>query len=159
MTESRFVITAPNEPVLGERMGPKSLDPNGRHPKSRNMEVLVLGRPGLERSNLDRWLVDTGHEVSVCHDGGWACVGMDGPCPLDQRTVDMAIVHADASDRFDPHGIACTHRAGVALITVGATPNDPVLGYATLAVDRADDELSKAIETIRISRRAPRRTS
>ncbi len=121
------------------------------------MEMLVLGRPSLERTNLERWLVDAGHEVLVCHDGSWSCVGMDGPCPLDERTIDMAIAHAEASDRFDPHGIACAHRAGIALVTVGATRNDPVLEYATIAVDRADDELFESIETIRVARLPHRR--
>lgn len=123
------------------------------------MEILVLGRPGLERTNLERYLVDAGHELLVCHDGRWACIGMDGACPLDEHTIDTAIAHADASDRFDPHGIACAHRADVALVTVGATTNDPVLQYATIAVDRADDELIESIETIRISRLPHRRTS
>ena len=123
------------------------------------MEMLVLGRPGLERTNLERWLVDAGHEVLVCHDGRWACVGMDGPCPLDVHTIDVAIAHAEASDRVDPHGIACAYRAGVALVTVGATRNDPVLEYATIAVDRADDELFESIETIRIARLPPGSTS
>ena len=123
------------------------------------MEMLVLGRPGLERSNLERCLVDAGHEVLVCHDGRWACVGMDDRCPLDERIIDMAIAHAEASDRFDPHGIACAYRADVVLVTVGATSNDPVLEYATIALDQADDELLGSIETIRATRPPPRSAS
>lgn len=116
------------------------------------MEVLIVGRPGLERSNLELFLVGAGHEVCFCHDGRWGCVGMDGTCPLDERAIDVATAHTEASDRFDPHGIACVYRADVALVAIGATNNDPVLQYATIAVDRVDDELLESIETIRIAR-------
>lgn len=117
------------------------------------MEVLVLGRPGLERTTLHRFLVAAGHEVSECHDRHWGCVGMDGVCPLDDRTIDVAIAGVEAGDRFDPQGIACVHRAQIALITVGATDHDPVLEYATMSVDRVDAGLLDSIEVVRASQR------
>jgi hypothetical protein len=57
--------------------------------------------------------------------------------------------------RFDPQGIACVYRAQIALVTVGATEHDPVLPYATIAVERVDTTLLDAIETIRTPRRPP----
>ncbi len=135
--------------------GPKSLDECDGHPESRNMEVLVLGRPGLERTTLQRFLEAAGHEVCECHDRHWGCVGMDGVCPLDDRTIDVAVAGVEAGDRFDPQGIACVYRAQIALVTVGATERDPVLPYATIAVDRVDATLLDSIETIQTSRRTP----
>lgn len=119
------------------------------------MEVLVLGRPGLERTTLRRFLEHAGHAISECHDRHWGCIGMDGVCPLDDRTIDVAIAGVEAGDRFDPQGVACVYRAGIALVTVGATEHDPVLPYVTIAVERADARLLDAIETIRIPRRSP----
>ena len=115
------------------------------------MDVLVLGHLGSERMMLERFLADAGHEVAVCHDGSWGCVGMDGVCPLDERVIDVAVAAAEAGDRFDPHGIACAYRAGVPLVTVGATPNDPVLRYATAAVGRVDQELLDVLVDVRTS--------
>jgi hypothetical protein len=135
--------------------GPKSLDGRNGNPESRNMEVLVLGRPGLERTTLHRFLAAAGHEVCVCHDRHWGCVGMDGVCPLDDRTINVAIAGVEAGDRFDPQGIACVYRAQIALVTVGATEHDPVLPYSTIAVERVDATLLDGIETIRTSRRTP----
>lgn len=117
------------------------------------MEVLVLDRPGLERTTLQRFLEAAGHEVCECHDRHWGCVGMDDVCPLDDRTIDVAVAGVEAGDRFDPQGIACVYRAQIALVTVGATEHDPVLPYATIAVERVDATLLDSIETIRTSRR------
>ena len=72
-------------------------------------------------------------------------------CPLDERMIDVAVAAAEAGDRFDPHGIACAYRAGVPLVTVGATPNDPVLRYATAAVGRVDQELLDVLVDVRTS--------
>ena len=119
------------------------------------MQVLVLGRPGLERTTLRRFLESAGHQVGVCHAHRWGCVGMDGVCPLDDRAVDVAIAGVEASDRFDPQGIACVYRSRIPLITVGATDGDPVLRYATMAVDHVDATLLDSIERIRETTRSP----
>jgi hypothetical protein len=102
------------------------------------MDALVLGRPGIERTRLEQLLAAADVTVTVCHDGRWGCVGMDGECPLDALDVDVAVAVADPSDRFDPQGIACVHRARIPIVAVGATEHDPVLEYATRHVPRAD---------------------
>ncbi len=98
------------------------------------MQALVLGRPGLERSRARELLHDAGFDVEECHDRDWGCVGMDGDCPLDVLTVDVAVAVSEPGDRFDAQGIACLHRARVPIVTIGATAHDPVLGYATTNV-------------------------
>lgn len=112
------------------------------------METLVLGRPGLERTRLEQILADANVTVTTCHDGTWGCVGLSGVCPLDGLTVDVAIAIPDPSDRFDPQGIACVARARIPIITVGATPNDPVLRYAVKNVPRVDRSIVGAARAL-----------
>lgn len=117
------------------------------------MEVLVLGRPSLERTTLQRFLETSGHTVRLCHDRRWGCVGMDGPCPLEDHPIDVAVAGVEAGDRFDPQGIACAYRTEIPLVTVGATMHDPVLQYTTVAVDRVDSTLLESIDAIRAAAR------
>lgn len=122
------------------------------------MQTLILGRPGAERARLERLLVDHGHEVSVCHERNWGCAGLDDACPLDGGPIDVAVAISEPSDRFDPQGIACMHRARIPLVTVGATINDRVLDYAVDNVAHVDaailDILLAAARDARGHRRA-----
>lgn len=111
------------------------------------MQALVLGRPGLERTRLRQLLCDAGLRVDECHDRNWGCVGMDGSCPLDVLTVDVAVAVSEPGDRFDAQGIACLHRARIPIVTVGATPQDPVLDYATVNVARVEPSIVSVIRT------------
>lgn len=112
------------------------------------MEALVLGRPGIERTRVERLLTDAQFSINACHDNSWGCVGMDAECPLDALSVDVAIAVAEAGDRFDAQGIACVHRARIPIVTIGATANDPVLQYATESVARADPSL---LDVVRVA--------
>ncbi len=105
------------------------------------MQTLILGRPGAERARLERLLHEHGHEVSVCHERNWGCAGLDDACPLDGAPIDVAVAISEPSDRFDPQGIACMHRARIPLVTVGATINDRVLDYAVDNVAHVDEDI------------------
>jgi hypothetical protein len=111
------------------------------------METLVLGHPGAERSRLESLISDAGHTVSACHDGSWACHGMDGDCPVDGGSVDVAVAVVEPGDRFDAQGIACVFRARIPIVTVGATHDDPVLRYSTTNVADIDGSVIDAIES------------
>lgn len=110
------------------------------------MEVLLLGRPGLEWRRAHDVLQSAGHLVGTCHDGAWGCVGLEGTCPLDERDIDVAVAVAEPSDRFDAQGIACLHRARVPIVTVGATADDPVLRFATTSLERLDASTVDAVD-------------
>lgn len=105
------------------------------------MEALVLGRPGLERTRLHQMLTDAGHTVTICHDRDWGCVGMDGACPLDALTVDVAVAVAEPSGRFDAQGIACVHRARIPIVAIGAAADDPVRRYTSATADVVDETI------------------
>lgn len=110
------------------------------------METLVLGRPSAERERLQQLLVDAGMRVNMCHAGDWGCVGMDDDCPIDLRSVDVAVAVAELGDRFDTQGIACTHRARIPIVTIGATASDPVLKYVRSSLPRVDERVIDAVE-------------
>jgi len=110
------------------------------------METIVLGHPGAERSQLESMLTEAGHRVSACHDGTWACAGMHGECSLDGGMVDVAVAVVEPGDRFDAQGIACAFRARIPIVTVGATPDDPVLHYASANVAEVDESVLAAME-------------
>ncbi len=109
------------------------------------MEALILGRPGVERSRLEQLLADDGMTVRTCHDRAWGCVGMHDRCPLDDTTVEVAVAVAEPGDRFDPHGVACAHRARIPVVTVGATAGDPVLDFATFDHGRVDEAIAVTV--------------
>ena len=109
------------------------------------MDALVLGRPGLERSRLRKLLLDADFGVNVCHDRNWGCIGMEGPCPLDELSVDVAVAVSDPGDRFDTQGIACVHRARIPIVTIGATEGDPVLRYTTTNLTHVDASVIRAV--------------
>lgn len=121
------------------------------------MDSLVLGHPTAERSALETLLTDAGHNVTVCHDQHWGCVGLDGTCPLDERAVDVAIAVADPGDRFDAQGLTCVHRARIPIVTVGARRDDPVLDYVTVNSPRVDPTLLTAIESAALDASGHRR--
>jgi hypothetical protein len=110
------------------------------------METLVLGHPGAERSRLESLISGAGHTVSTCHDGSWACHGMDGDCPVDGASVDVAVAVVEPGDRFDAQGIACVFRARIPIVTIGATRDDPVLQYSTANVGEIDGSVIDAME-------------
>ncbi|MDX2379257.1 MAG: hypothetical protein QNM02_05820 [Acidimicrobiia bacterium] len=121
------------------------------------MDSLVLGHPSAERSALQALLSDAGHEVSVCHDQHWGCVGLEGTCPLDEQSVDVAIAVAEPGDRFDAQGLTCVHRARIPIVTVGARRDDPVLDYSTVNSPRVDQALLTAIESAALDTTGHRR--
>jgi hypothetical protein len=121
------------------------------------MDSLVLGHPSAERSALEALLIDAGHEVMVCHDQHWGCVGLDGVCPLDEFPVDVAVAVAEPGDRFDAQGVTCMHRARVPIVTVGARRDDPVLDYSTVNCPRVDATLLTAIESAALDASGHRR--
>lgn len=111
------------------------------------MHTLVLGRMGVERTQLEELVRDAGHAVGACHDDSWGCVGMDGACPLDTTEgVDVAVAVADPSGRFDVQGIACVHRARIPIVAVGATATDPVLDYVVTNLPHGDPSVLTAME-------------
>lgn len=110
------------------------------------METLVLGHPGAERARVESMMLAAGHSVSACHDRSWACAGMTGSCPIDASAVDVAVAIPEPGDRFDTQGVACAFRARIPIVTVGATPDDPVRQYSTANVAQPDGALLSAVE-------------
>jgi len=86
-----------------------------------------------------------GVRFDVCHDSDWGCVGMDGGCPLDERDIDVAVAVAEPAVPFDAQGVACLYRARIPIVTIGARTTDPVTEYATVNVDRIDDEMLERV--------------
>lgn len=111
------------------------------------MDALVLGRPSAERSALERLLAGAGHTVSTCHDHRWGCAGLEGACPLDGRSIDVAVAVAEPGDRFDAQGVTCAHRARIPIVTVGAQRGDPVLDYSTARAPGISPSLLETIES------------
>jgi hypothetical protein len=109
------------------------------------MQVLILGHPCAERTQLDDLLAAGGHDVNVCHELSWGCVGMDDACPLDATGVDVAVAIAEPGDRFDPQGIACLQRARVPLVTIGGVAHDRILEYASERLERVDESVFDAL--------------
>jgi hypothetical protein len=121
------------------------------------MESLVLGHPSAERSALEALLSDAGHNVTICHDQHWGCVGLEGMCPLDDNPVDVAVAVAEPGDRFDAQGLTCVHRARIPIVTVGARRDDPVLDFSTMNSPRVDATLLTAIEAAALDASGHRR--
>jgi hypothetical protein len=121
------------------------------------MDSLVLGHPSAERSALEALLSDAGHNVTICHDQHWGCVGLEGTCPLDDSPVDVAVAVAEPGDRFDAQGLTCVHRARIPIVTVGARRDDPVLDYSTMNSPRVDATLLTAIEAAALDASGHRR--
>ena len=135
--------------------GPWTPVPDRAH--AGRMESLVLGHPSAERSALEALLSDGGHNVTVCHDQHWGCVGLEGSCPLDDSPVDVAVAVAEPGDRFDAQGLTCVHRARIPIVTVGARRDDPVLDYSTMNSPRVDATLLTAIEAAALDASGHRR--
>jgi hypothetical protein len=121
------------------------------------MDSLVLGHPSAERSALETLLSDAGHNVTVCHDQHWGCVGLEGTGPLDEQPVDVAVAVAEPGDRFDAQGLTCVHRSRIPIVTVGARRDDPVLDYSTVNAPRVDETLLTAIEAAALDASGHRR--
>lgn len=107
----------------------------------------MLGRPGLESRRAQEVLRAAGHVIATCRDGRWGCAGLDDDCPLDEIDVDVAVAIAEPSDRFDPQGIACLHRARIPIVAIGATDDDPVRDFASVTVELLDADIVAAVES------------
>lgn len=103
------------------------------------MRTLLLGHRSAEQIRLQNLLVRNGHEVELCHDGDWGCVGLNGRCPLDDLDVDVAVAVAEPGVAFDAQGVTCVHRARIPLVTFGARSHDSVMPYATVNAIRVDE--------------------
>lgn len=111
------------------------------------MELMLLGRPGAERTRLQQMLETAGHRVAACHERDWGCVGLDDRCPIDAGPIDVAVAIVEPGDRFDRQGVTCAHRARIPIVTVGATRDDPVLALAAANITSIGPSLLEAIRS------------
>jgi hypothetical protein len=132
------------------------------------MRVLVLEGDRGAAAAASAELVAAGHEVARCHDGDapLPCYGMhDGGqpddqgqatrrCPLDEGSVDVALVARDASRAPLPggeDGARCALRRFVPLVVHGDVDRSPYADWATVTTgpDRS------LVDSLEEARRAP----
>jgi len=113
--------------------------------------LLVESDPGVGAA-ASAALAEAGHTVRQCHpDGGvFPCVGLaGGACPIAEGT-DVAVV-ARAACAMEPtageDGVACALRAGLPVVQVGRSLEEP---YQPWLAGRADvEDLADAVERAR----------
>ncbi len=111
------------------------------------MRVLLLeGGPGTSEGSAASRLEAAGHEVSRCHDPGAApfpCNGMGdhGSCPLENDTVDVALVvreRATAEPTAAEDGARCALRRSIPLVVAGEVQDTPYADWAAVVEPGTD---------------------
>jgi hypothetical protein len=110
------------------------------------MKILMLGRPGSERAAAAERLEADGHDVMVCRDHHWGCAGLEGTCPIDRSTVDVAVVTVEPGEPTDEQSVACANRAHVPVVLVGAAPGERLERYVQASVPSPNADLAAAID-------------
>ena len=111
------------------------------------MRVLVMESDPYAADKATKQLDSAGHDVERCFErdlGNFPCNALyaGGRCPLDDGTVDVALVvrgHAWPSAMPLERGAVCAIRAGVPLVEAGVTVLSPFERWATVSVDVDDD--------------------
>lgn len=113
------------------------------------MDVLLLASRSLDRFKAEELLTEAGHRVHTCFDTDtWGCVALEADCPL-EHSIDVAVSTPDSiCGCFDPQGIACSWKAEVPVVAIGARPLDAVLRYADEAIDRVTPNLVEQLERV-----------
>lgn len=113
------------------------------------MRVLVVEEVPGDGIAARRALVDAGHDVATCHDGGtsFPCRGLgsaDG-CPLEGDGVDVALLvrsTAGGQPTTWEDGVRCALRRMVPVAVAGAVEGAPYLDHATVV----EPDLERVVE-------------
>lgn len=125
------------------------------------MRVLLMGGPGPNFEEACRELEESEHEVVVCHDRDepvFPCKAFRGECPLDEASVDIAVVvrnHAWPRPTPFDRGVTCAVRQEVPVVVTGMDVLNPYEEWTDAIVSR-DDDLVAELEAVTGSARHER---
>jgi hypothetical protein len=119
------------------------------------LNVLVLESDGGAADMAATTLVDAGHHVVRCHEGGHAAFPCNAltegrSCPLEDTAVDVALdvrLHARTHPTATEDGAVCAVRQHVPLVVAGPDVLNPFEEFATENIGR-DGDIVATIERV-----------
>jgi hypothetical protein len=114
------------------------------------MRILLLGRQGQDHRAATDVLQQAGHTTVECYrnQADWACVALDGLCPLDTYTEVAVAPRLAGGATHDGAGAVCSRRRRVPIVAIGADAGQPIRSVAEAVVSGCDAELVAACERI-----------
>jgi hypothetical protein len=116
------------------------------------MRVLIVEEESGAGAVAERRLIAAGHTTVSCSDPGMAlpCRGLDAheSCPLDEGSVDIAVLALESDDGDRPHvppGYVCASRRSIPLVVLGSAER-PEYGSGAAGLAHHADDIVAAVE-------------